>query len=74
MKADCGIGMGGEVVKELFALQHSLLCASGFLTCDSAEGHEDGKVDGSSIVKYAPDDALDLFNFFFGEWGGRVRY
>ncbi len=71
MKTDGGVGMGGEVVEELFAFLHSLLCAFGLLACDGAEGREDGKVDGTRVIKYAANDALDLFNFVGGE-GGEV--
>ena len=53
---------------------HRLLGALGLLACDGAEGHEDGKVDGSSIIKDAANDPLDLFYFLLGEWGGRVRF
>ncbi len=73
MKTDGGVGMGGEVVEELFAFLHSLLRAFGLLACNGAEGREDGKVNGARIIEDAADVALDLFNFVIREGGGRVR-
>ncbi len=61
--------MRGEVIEELLAFLHRLFGAFGLLARDGAEGHEDGQVDGSCIVKYAPDDALDVLLFFLRKRG-----
>ena len=73
MKTDGVVGMGGEVVEELFAFLHSLLHAFGLLACNGAEGSEDGKVNGARIIEDAADVALDLCTFVIREGGGRVR-
>ncbi len=71
MESDSGVGMRCEVIEELLASLHRLFGAVGLLAGNCAEGYENGKVDGASIVKYAPDDALDLLLFFLGK-GGEV--
>ncbi len=52
--ADAGVGMGGNVVKELITGSDDGLCAVGLASGNGAEGSEESGVDGSTIVKGVP--------------------
>ena len=69
MKTNGSVGMGGEVVEELFTFVHCFLGALGLLARDCAEGYKDGKVNGTSIVEDASDHALNLLYFGLGKRG-----
>ncbi len=72
MKTDGGIGMSRKVIEELFAFFHCGFCASGLFTSNSTEGHEYSEVNGMGVIQDAANDALHLFDVFFGEGRRRV--
>ncbi len=65
VKLYCCIGMGGKVIKELFAFIHCCFGAFGLFTCNCAERHEDGEINSLRIIEDAPDDTLDLLDVLF---------
>ena len=74
METDCGVWVRGKIVEELLASLHSLLRAFRLFARYGTEGHEDGEVDRSIIVKYAPNDPLHLLLFFFRKRGRCVGF
>ncbi len=69
MKMYSGIGVSCEIVKELFHFLHSACCALRLLDCNWAQCHKDGDVDGTCIVQYTLNDALDFFDLFRIQFG-----
>jgi hypothetical protein len=72
VKPDCCIGVCCQIIKQLFCFGHCELCSSRLLACYCAECHEHGKVNSTSIVKDAPNDALDVSDVVVAEGGRRV--
>ncbi len=59
----------GLVARQLRSCLHFCIICS-----DSAEGHEDGKVDGTGIIKDAADNLLDMLNFFLAKRNLTARH